>query len=140
MPELLLALYTGLFFTIVFIVAPVLLRARENKNLAGRFYGSILWRSYKLAFLLLMSYLILGNERVYTLLLMLGLGLNVGVSYWLKAYKRKLGNIDLIDYHDPRRSLFRKVSMLSTFLLLINFLISFFILLKKLKGGGFAGV
>ena len=88
-PEILLSLYVGLLFSIVFIVAPSLLRVKENKYLAGRFYGIILWRFYKVAFLLLMFYLILGNERIYTLLLMLGLGLNVGISYWLKSYKKK---------------------------------------------------
>ena len=87
-----------------------------------------------------MFYLILGNERIYTLLLMLGLGLNVGISYWLKSYKKKLGNIDLIDYKDPNRVVFRRASMLSTLLLFINFLFSFYLLFKKLKGGTFAGV
>uniref|UniRef100_A0A7C2V2E3 DUF4149 domain-containing protein n=1 Tax=Hydrogenobacter sp. TaxID=2152829 RepID=A0A7C2V2E3_9AQUI len=139
-PEILLSLYVGLLFSIVFIVAPSLLRVKENKNLAGRFYGIILWRFYKVAFLLLMFYLILGNERIYTLLLMLGLGLNVGISYWLKSYKKKLGNIDLIDYKDPKRVVFRRASMLSTLLLFINFLFSFYLLFKKLKGGTFAGV
>ena len=139
-PEILLSLYVGLLFSIVFIVAPSLLRVKENKNLAGRFYGIILWRFYKVAFLLLMFYLILGNERIYTLLLMLGLGLNVGISYWLKSYKKKLGNIDLIDYKDPKRVVFRRASMLSTLLLFINFLFSFYLLIKKLKGGTFAGV
>jgi len=139
-PEILLSLYVGLLFSIVFIVAPSLLRVKENKNLAGRFYGIILWRFYKVAFLLLMFYLILGNERIYTLLLMLGLGLNVGISYWLKSYKKMLGNIDLIDYKDPKRVVFRRASMLSTLLLFINFLFSFYLLFKKLKGGTFAGV
>lgn len=139
-PEILLSLYVGLLFSIVFIVAPSLLRVKDNKNLAGRFYGIILWRFYKVAFLLLMFYLILGNERIYTLLLMLGLGLNVGISYWLKSYKKKLGNIDLIDYKDPKRVVFRRASMLSTLLLFINFLFSFYLLFKKLKGGTFAGV
>ena len=126
--EILLSLYVGLLFSIVFIVAPSLLRVKENKNLAGRFYGIILWRFYKVAFLLLMFYLILGNERIYTLLLMLGLGLNVGISYWLKSYKKKLGNIDLIDYKDPKRVVFRRASMLSTLLLFINFLRFLFLL------------
>lgn len=139
-PEVFLAIYMGTLFAITFIVAPTLLRVKENKNLAGRFYGTILWRFYKVAFLLLMLYLILGDERVYTILLMLGLGLNVGVSYWLKNYKRRLGDIDLIDYNDPRRVIFRRVSMLSTLLLFINFLFSFYVLFKKLKGGDFAGV
>ncbi|MFN3975558.1 MAG: hypothetical protein ACK4LT_00620 [Aquificaceae bacterium] len=139
-PEILLSLYVDLLFSIVFIVAPSLLRVKENKNLAGRFYGMILWRFYGVAFLLLMFYLILGNERIYTLFLMLALGLNVGMSYWLRGYKKRLGNIDLVDHKDPRRVIFRRLSMLSTFLLLINFLLSFYLLFKKLKGGAFAGV
>ena len=131
--RLLLILYTGSLFALVFLVAPVLLRVKENKNLAGGFYGKILWRFYKVAFLLLMFYLILGNERLYAVLLMLGLGLNVGISHWLKNYKKNLGNIDQIDYQDPKRVLFRRVSILSTLALFGNFLLSFYILINQLK-------
>ncbi len=51
MSKLPLALYAGSLFLLVFVVAPTLLRERQNKNLAGRFYGRILWRCYPLAFL-----------------------------------------------------------------------------------------
>ncbi len=132
-PELLLTLYTGSLFALIFLVAPVLLRARENKDLAGGLYGKILWRFYKVAFLLLILYLILGNERLYAVLLMLGLSFNVGISYWLKNYKKSLGNIDQIDYQDSKRVLFRRVSILSTLTLFGNFLLSFYILINQLK-------
>lgn len=132
-PELLLVIYTGSLFAIVFLVAPVLLRVKENKNLAGGLYGKILWRFYRVAFLLLILYLILGNERLYAVLLMLGLSLNVGLSYWLKNYKKSLGNIDRIDYQDPKRVLFRKVSIFSTLMLFGNFLLSLYILINQIK-------
>ncbi|MFN3946785.1 MAG: hypothetical protein ACK4LA_01715 [Aquificaceae bacterium] len=132
-PELLLVIYTGSLFAIVFLVAPVLLRVKENKNLAGGLYGKILWRFYRVAFLLLILYLILGNERLYAVLLMLGLSLNVGLSYWLKNYKKSLGNIDQIDYQDPKRVLFRKVSIFSTLMLFGNFLLSLYILINQIK-------
>ncbi|MEJ5338641.1 MAG: hypothetical protein ACK42C_00250 [Aquificaceae bacterium] len=138
--EILIALYCGSLFALVFLVAPVLLRAERNKDFAGSLYGRLLWRFYKLAFLLLLLYLILGDAKVYALLLMLGLGLNVGISYWLKNYKRKLGDIDLLDYNEPRRVLFRRVSMLSTVILFMNFLLSLYVLIKQLKGGGLAGI
>ncbi|MFN3598356.1 MAG: hypothetical protein ACK4VK_01265 [Aquificaceae bacterium] len=131
--ELLLTLYTGSLFALIFLVAPVLLRARENKDLAGGLYGKILWRFYKVAFLLLILYLILGNERLYAVLLMLGLSFNVSISYWLKNYKKSLGNIDQIEYQDPKRVLFRRVSILSTLTLFGNFLLSFYILINQLK-------
>ncbi|MCS6876544.1 MAG: hypothetical protein NZ526_05865 [Aquificaceae bacterium] len=139
-PNLLLAFYCGSLFAVVFLVAPVLLRTKENKNLAGRFYGAILWRFYKFAFFTLLFYLILGDERFYTVLLMLGLGLNVGISYWLREYKKRLGDIDTIDYNDPRRVLFRKVSIASTAILFLNLLFSTYVLIKKLEGGALAGV
>lgn len=135
-PKVLLALYSGSLFSMVLLVAPILLRTKENKNLAGRFYGMILWRFYKVAFLLLMLYFILG-EKYYALVLMLGLSVNVGVSFWLKNYKKKLGDIDLVDYEDPRRVIFRRVSFISTFLLFLNLILSLYILIK---GGISAGV
>lgn len=138
--ELFLCIYAGSLFCMVFLVAPTLLRTSENKNLLGSLYGKILWRFYKVAFFMLLFYLILGNAKLDAILLMLGLGLNVGTSYWLKNYKRSLGNIDLLDYDEPRRVLFRRVSMLSTFILFMNFLLSMYVLIKHLKGGSLAGV
>jgi len=132
--KLLLSLYTGTLFSIVFLVAPVLLRTEKNKNLAGRFYGRILWRFYKLAFFMLLFYLLLANEKVHALLLMVGLALNVGLSYYLKNLKRELGDIDQIDYNHPKRIKFRRLSLLSTGLLFINFLLSTLVLIKTFGG------
>lgn len=132
--SLLLCLYGGSLFAIVFLVAPALLRVQKNKNLAGRFYGTILWRFYKVAFVILLLYLISDDERFYAILLMSGLGVSMGISYWLKGYKRRLGDIDLIDYGDPRRVLFRRLSMLSTLSLLLNFLLSLYVLIEKTRG------
>jgi len=132
--RLILSLYTGTLFSIVFLVAPVLLRTEKDKNLAGRFYGRILWRFYKLAFFMLLFYLLIADEKVYTLLLMVGLALNVGLSFYLKNLKRELGDIDKIDYNHPKRIKFRRLSLLSTGLLFINFLLSTFILIKTFGG------
>jgi Ca2+/Na+ antiporter len=132
--KLILSLYTGTLFSIVFLVAPVLLRTEKDKNLAGRFYGRILWRFYKLAFFMLLFYLLIADEKVYALLLMVGLALNVGLSFYLKNLKRELGDIDQIDYNHPKRIKFRRLSLLSTGLLFINFLLSTFILIKTFGG------
>jgi Ca2+/Na+ antiporter len=132
--RLILSLYTGTLFSIVFLVAPVLLRTEKHKNLAGRFYGRILWRFYKLAFFMLLLYLLIADEKVYALLLMAGLALNVGLSFYLKNLKRELGDIDKIDYNHPKRIKFRRLSLLSTALFFINFLLSTFILLKTFGG------
>jgi hypothetical protein len=132
--RLILSLYTGTLFSIVFLVAPVLLRTEKDKNLAGRFYGRILWRFYKLAFFMLLFYLLIADERLYTLPLTVGLALNVGLSFYLKNLKRELGDIDQIDYNHPRRIKFRRLSLLSTGLLFINFLLSTFILIKTFGG------
>jgi len=132
--RLILSLYAGTLFSIVFLVAPVLLRTEKDKNLAGRFYGRILWRFYKLAFFMLLFYLLIADEKVYTLLLMVGLALNVGLSFYLKNLKRELGDIDQIDYNHPKRIKFRRLSLLSTGLLFINFLLSTFILIKTFGG------
>ncbi len=138
--EVLIALYAGSLFAITFLVAPTLLRVDKNKDIAGSLYGRVLWRFYRVALFMLLLYFILGDAKFYAILLMLGLGLNVGISYWLKNYKRRLGNIDLVDYKDPRRVLFRRMSILSTFILLMNFLLSMYVLIKHLKGGSLAGV
>jgi Ca2+/Na+ antiporter len=132
--RLILSLYAGTLFSIVFLVAPVLLRTEKDKNLAGRFYGRILWRFYKLAFFVLLFYFLLADEKVYTLLLMVGLALNVGLSFYLKNLKRELGDIDRIDYDHPKRIEFRRLSLLSTGLFFINFLLSIFVLIKTFGG------
>jgi Ca2+/Na+ antiporter len=132
--KLILSLYAGTLFAIIFLVAPVLLRTKKDKNLAGRFYGRILWRFYKLAFFMLLFYFLLADEKVYTLLLMVGLALNVGLSFYLKNLKRDLGDIDQIDYDHPKRIEFRRLSLLSTALFFINFLLSIFVLIKTFGG------
>jgi len=132
--RLILSLYAGTLFSIVFLVAPVLLRTKRDKNLAGRFYGRILWRFYKLAFFMLLFYFLLADEKVYTLLLMVGLALNVGLSFYLKNLKRELGDIDQIDYNHPKRIKFRRLSLLSTALFFTNFLLSVFVLIKTFGG------
>jgi len=132
--RLILSLYAGTLFSIVFLVAPVLLRTKKDKNLAGRFYGRILWRFYKLAFFMLLFYFLLADEKVYTLLLMVGLALNVGLSFYLKNLKRDLGDIDQIEYNHPKRIEFRRLSLLSTALFFINFLLSIFVLIKTFGG------
>ncbi|EDP75326.1 hypothetical protein [Hydrogenivirga sp. 128-5-R1-1] len=125
-----LSLYAGSLFLIVSVVAPVLLRTNRDKDTAGRFYGRILWRFYKIAFFLLLVYLILGNKWLGILLLS-GLSLNVAISMWLKSYKKTLGSIDNYSFDAPERVRFRKVSYLSTLVLLLNFFLSTIILLKE---------
>ncbi|MDQ7038266.1 MAG: hypothetical protein Q9N26_03585 [Aquificota bacterium] len=130
MEVLILSLYSGSLFLIVSTVAPVLLRTEENKDIAGRFYGRILWRFYKIAFFLLLVYLILGSAW-RGLLLLLGLSLNVVVSMWLRSYKRRLGNIENYSFNAPERVRFRRVSYLSTGILTLNFIISVYMLIRE---------
>ncbi len=130
MEVLILSLYTGSLFLIVSTVAPILLRTEENKDLAGRFYGRILWRFYKIAFFLLLVYLIL-SFKWWGILLLAGLSLNVAVSMWLKNYKRRLGSIENYSFDAPERVRFRRVSYLSTGILFLNFIASSSILLKE---------
>ena len=131
MSKLPLALYAGSLFFLVFIVAPTLLRERQNKNLAGRFYGRILWRFYPLAFLLLMFYLISDANKFHALLLMSGLGVNITISYYLRKIKKSLGNIDTVPYDDPKRVFFRKLSIFSTLVFSLNFFLSLYLLLMS---------
>jgi hypothetical protein len=85
-----LSLYAGSLFLLITTVAPVLLRTEGNKDIAGSFYGRILRRFYKIAFFLLLVYLISGNKW-FGVLLLLGLSLNVAISMELRKYKRSLG-------------------------------------------------
>ncbi len=132
MEVVLLSLYAGSLFLLVSTVAPVLLRTEFDKDLAGRFYGRILWRFYKIAFFLLLLYLIWGKKWI-GILLLTGLSLNVAISMWLRQYKRTLGGIEIYDYNAPERVRFRRVSYLSTAVLLTNFFISTIILLKEVE-------
>lgn len=128
-----LSLYSGSLFLLLTSVAPILLRTKQHKDLAGSFYGRILRRFYKIAFFLLLVYLILG-EKWTGVLLLFGLGLNTATSMWLRKYKRRLGSIENYDFNSPERVLFRKVSYLSTFLLFVNFLLSITVLLRRFHG------
>ena len=130
MELLLLSLYTGSLFFLVSVVAPVLLRASEHKNLAGSFYGRILFRFYKIAFPLLVLYLILGKAWE-GLLLLLGLSANLWLSLSLRRYKRMLGNIENYSYSSPQRTRFRRMSYLSTALFLLNLLLALTILWRE---------
>ena len=132
--KVILSIYIGSLFFIVFVVAPVLLRVRENKNLAGRFYGRILWRFYGLAFLMLGFYLLITDEKVYSLLLMAGLALNLLLSIYLKSLKKSIGDIDKVPYNDQRRVKFRRLSLLSTLIFFINFVFSIFVFIKTFGG------
>ncbi|WP_457601270.1 hypothetical protein [Hydrogenivirga sp.] len=127
-----LSLYAGSLFLLVFVVAPVLLRTEKSKDVAGSFYGRILRRFYKIAFFLLLVYLILG-KKWSGILLLLGLSLNVAISMWLKNYKKVLGNIENYSFNSPERVRFRKVSYLSTLVLLMNFFLATIILLKEVR-------
>ncbi|WP_448583317.1 hypothetical protein [Thermocrinis sp.] len=134
--RLALSIYIGTLFCIVFIVAPILLRTEENKNIAGRFYGRILWRFYKLAFLMLMVYLLSSDDgRIYAIPLMVGLALNSALSLYLKTLKKSIGDIDKVPYSDRKRTKFRRFSMLSTLLLILNFVISILVYIKTFGGG-----
>ena len=134
--RLVLSIYLGTLFCIVFIVAPILLRTEQNKNLAGRFYGRILWRFYKLAFLMIMFYLLSSDDiRVYAIPLMVGLALNVALSLYLKNLKKSIGDIDRIPYDDPKRTKFRRLSIISTLILFLNFVISILVYIKTFGGG-----
>ncbi|MCS7083765.1 MAG: hypothetical protein NZL90_02120, partial [Aquificaceae bacterium] len=89
-----LALYVGSLFMIVFFVSPVLLRSEGVKNLPGRLYGRVLWRFYPVAIFLLLVYLIFGYEKVFALFCLLMLLSSVGLSFYLRRFKRSIGNID----------------------------------------------
>jgi len=127
-----LSLYTGSLFLIVSTVAPVLLKTETDKNLAGHFYGKILWRFYRIAFLLLVLYLIL-SVKWTSVLLIAGLLVSMIISAKTRDYKRTIGNIEKYSYNDPIRVKFRRFSYLSITSLLTNLLIATIILLKEVR-------
>ncbi|ACG57166.1 hypothetical protein HY04AAS1_0478 [Hydrogenobaculum sp. Y04AAS1] len=129
MVKLLVGLYAGEIFSIVFIVSYVLFKKLDSKNLAGRIYGQILWRFYKIALLELLLVFIL-NISFYTFFMLLGLLANIYLSYYTKSLKQSLGDIDKIDINDPRRIKFRKVSKTSSFLLVFNMILAIFYILR----------
>ncbi|GAB6066075.1 hypothetical protein JCM9492_11670 [Aquifex pyrophilus] len=131
MAEYILSLYTGSLFLLIFVVSPVLLKTEKNKNIAGHFYGKILWRFYGISLFLLLIYTLL-FEFTKGLILILGLGANLFWSKKLKEFKRRLGDIEKLDYYHPDRVRFRNMSYVSLFILFINFLLASFVLIKTL--------
>ncbi|HEK25566.1 MAG TPA: hypothetical protein ENO33_04210 [Hydrogenobaculum sp.] len=129
MVKTIVGLYAGEIFAIVFIVSYVLFRKLESKNLAGRIYGQILWRFYKIAILELLLVFFL-NISLYTFFMILGLLANIYLSYYTKSLKQSIGDIDKIDINDPRRVKFRKVSKTSSFMLILNMILAIIYLLK----------
>ncbi|PMP62076.1 MAG: hypothetical protein C0170_07935 [Hydrogenobaculum sp.] len=129
MVKTIVGLYAGEIFAIVFIVSYVLFRKLESKNLAGRIYGQILWRFYKIAILELLLVFFL-NISLYTFFMILGLLANIYLSYYTKSLKQSIGDIDKIDINDPRRGKFRKVSKASSFMLILNMILAIIYLLK----------
>ncbi|MGC8588041.1 MAG: hypothetical protein ACP5LI_03335 [Hydrogenobaculum sp.] len=129
MVKTIVGLYAGEIFAIVFIVSYVLFRKLESKNLAGRIYGQILWRFYKIAILELLLVFFL-NISLYTFFMILGLLANIYLSYYTKSLKQSIGDIDKIDINDPRRVKFRKVSKASSFMLILNMILAIIYLLK----------
>lgn len=134
MGNYLLSLYVGSLFLLVFIVSPVLLRTPKNKDLAGHFYGRILWRFYYTFGILLLIYTLL-IDFVEGFILLFGLGLNVALSSYMKKFKRSLGNIENYEYDHPLRVKFRRLSYTSLTLLSLNFVISSLILITNFRGG-----
>jgi len=131
MDKIILSLYSGSLFTIVFIVSPVLLKTDKNKDLAGHFYGRILWNFYRIFLPILGIYAVLFNF-LEGVILFLGLAVNVFISKKLREFKRSLGSIEKLDYYHPDRVKFRKLSYTSLSVLFLNFLISTSILYKNL--------
>jgi len=131
MAKYILSLYTGSLFMLIFVVSTVLLRTEKNKNIAGHFYGRILWRFYRISLSLLLIYTLL-FDFFKGLILILGLGANILWSKKLKEFKKKLGDIESFDYNHPDRVKFRNMSYISLFILFLNFLLSSFVLIKTL--------
>lgn len=111
---------------LVSVVAPVLLREKEYKDLAGRFYGRILARFYMVALSLLMLKIVLGGLKLMDIVLLSLLLLSYSLSLYMKKEKRKLGNIDLISVHHPMRVRFRRLSYLSLSLFLLQFFVAMY--------------
>ncbi len=128
MSKLLISLYTGEIFAILFIVSPIVFKAFEKKNVAGRIYGQILWRFYKIAFIEL-GLVFLLNISFYTFLLLTGLLLNVYLSYYMKSLKQSIGDIDNMDFNHPLRVKFRMLFKISSGVLVINMLLATFFLI-----------
>ena len=130
MDKVIVSLYAGSLFTVVFMVSPVLLRTDKNKDLAGHFYGKILWRFYYI-FLPLLFLNFLLNKNAMSIILISGLTVNVIISSYLKSFKRKIGRIENLEFNNPLRRKFRYLSYLSLSILFLNFLLSIFTLISE---------
>ncbi len=129
MSKLIAGAYAGEIFTIVFIVSYVLFKKIDTKNLAGRIYGQILWRFYKIALLELLILFIL-NTSFYTFILILGLLGNIYLSYYMKSLKQSIGDIDKVDFNAPIRVKFRTISKISSLLLVFNMILAIIYVLR----------
>jgi len=129
MDRLIAGLYAGEIFTIVFVVSYVLFKKIDTKNLAGRIYGQILWRFYKIALLELLLLFIL-NASFYTFLMFCGFLTNVYLSYYMKSLKQSIGDIDKIDFNAPIRVKFRNIAKLSSGLLIFNMILAILYILR----------
>ena len=129
MSKLIAGAYAGEIFTIVFIVSYVLFKKIDTKNLAGRIYGQILWRFYKIALLELLMLFIL-NTSFYTFILILGLLGNIYLSYYMKSLKQSIGDIDKVDFNAPIRVKFRTISKISSLLLVFNMILAIIYVLR----------
>lgn len=128
MNKLFIGLYVGEIFSIIFIVSFILFK-EEQKNYIGRLYGKILWRFYKIAILELILAFIL-SPSFYNLFLIFGLLVNIYLSYHMKSLKQSIGNIDNIDYNNPTRVKFRRLSKLSSGILILNMILGMIYLLR----------
>ena len=129
MTRLIAGLYAGEIFTIVFIVSYVLFKKLDTKNLAGRIYGQILWRFYKIALLELLTLFIL-DFSLYTFIMVLGLLTNIYLSYYMKSLKQSIGDIDKMDFNAPLRVKFRNISKLSSGVLVFNMILAILYVLR----------
>ncbi len=129
MTRLIAGLYAGEIFTIVFIVSYVLFKKLDTKNLAGRIYGQILWRFYKIALLELLTLFIL-DFSLYTFIMVLGLLTNIYLSYYMKSLKQSIGDIDKMDFNAPLRVKFRNISKLSSGVLIFNMILAILYVLR----------
>lgn len=128
-----LSFYVGSLFFLILVVAPSIFKVLSSKEEAGRLYGTILNKFYKISYLNLFIFMIFSKFHFIGAVLIVFLSFNYILSYYMKALKRKMGNIEKIDFDNEIRVKFRRLSKLSTALLVFNFLISSFIMFKVLN-------
>lgn len=128
-----LSFYVGSLFFLILVVAPSIFKVLSSKEEGGRLYGTILNKFYKISYLNLFIFMIFSKFHFIGAVLIVFLSFNYILSYYMKALKRKMGNIEKIDFDNEIRVKFRRLSKLSTALLVFNFLISSFIMFKVLN-------